>query len=82
VTRGGLAEVEQSNDSVCPAHRKRGHWRRDMANQPSSPTSTPGQAAPELLQDDDPARHDHYALVSRLDEAIDAAVAKTYLVNA
>ncbi|YCK80397.1 GntR family transcriptional regulator [Arthrobacter sp. D3-18] len=38
--------------------------------------------APELLRDDDPARHEYYALVSRLDDAIDAAVSNSYLANA
>ncbi|MFW0771669.1 GntR family transcriptional regulator [Paenarthrobacter nitroguajacolicus] len=38
--------------------------------------------APELLSDDDPARHEYYALVSRLDDAIDAAVSNSYLANA
>lgn len=38
--------------------------------------------APELLSQDDPARHDYYALVGRLDEAIDAAVSNSYLAHA
>ncbi|WP_405475509.1 GntR family transcriptional regulator [Paenarthrobacter ilicis] len=38
--------------------------------------------APELLHRDDPARHEYYALVSRLDEAIDAAASNSYLANA
>lgn len=38
--------------------------------------------APELLSDDDPARREYYALVGRLDEAIDSAISNTYLVNA
>ncbi|MET3905072.1 GntR family transcriptional regulator [Paenarthrobacter sp. 4246] len=38
--------------------------------------------APELLRDADPARHEYYALVGRLDDAIDAAIANSYLANA
>ncbi|HKU36220.1 MAG TPA: GntR family transcriptional regulator [Paenarthrobacter sp.] len=38
--------------------------------------------APGLLRDADPARHDYYALVGRLDDAIDAAVSNTYLAQA
>ncbi|WP_426006941.1 GntR family transcriptional regulator [Paenarthrobacter sp. NyZ202] len=38
--------------------------------------------APGLLSDNDPARHDYYALVGKLDEAIDTAVANTYLAQA
>ncbi|QSZ50966.1 GntR family transcriptional regulator [Arthrobacter sp. D5-1] len=38
--------------------------------------------APELLRDDDPARHEYYALVGRLDDAIDAAVSNSYLAQA
>ena len=38
--------------------------------------------APTLLGDDDPARHEYYALVSRLDEAIDAAISNAYMANA
>ncbi|WP_159707750.1 GntR family transcriptional regulator [Arthrobacter sp. 18067] len=38
--------------------------------------------APELLMDSDPARHDYYALVGRLDDAIDAAISNAYLANA
>lgn len=38
--------------------------------------------APELLHHDDPARYEYYALVSRLDEAIDAAASNSYLANA
>ncbi len=38
--------------------------------------------APELLSDDDPARHEYYALVSRLDDAIDAAISNSYLAHA
>ncbi|MET4542418.1 DNA-binding GntR family transcriptional regulator [Arthrobacter bambusae] len=38
--------------------------------------------APELLSADDPARHEYYALVSRLDDAIDAAVSNSYLAHA
>ncbi|MFJ4028478.1 GntR family transcriptional regulator [Paenarthrobacter sp. NPDC089989] len=38
--------------------------------------------APGLLRESDPARHDYYALVGRLDDAIDAAVANTYLAQA
>jgi DNA-binding GntR family transcriptional regulator len=36
--------------------------------------------APELLDAHDPARHEYYALVARLDEAIDEAVHNPYLV--
>ncbi|WP_066285854.1 GntR family transcriptional regulator [Arthrobacter sp. B6] len=39
-------------------------------------------AAPALISGDDPARHDYYALVARLDEAIDSAVSNTYLAQA
>ncbi|MBT2523308.1 GntR family transcriptional regulator [Arthrobacter sp. ISL-28] len=39
-------------------------------------------AAPELLAGNDPARHDYYALVGRLDEAIDAAISNAYLAQA
>ncbi|WP_309074286.1 GntR family transcriptional regulator [Paenarthrobacter sp.] len=38
--------------------------------------------APELLRETDPARHEYYALVGRLDEAIDAAVSNSYLAQA
>ncbi|MDO6143183.1 GntR family transcriptional regulator [Paenarthrobacter aurescens] len=38
--------------------------------------------APELLRDQDPARHDYYALVSRLDDAIDTAISNSYLAHA
>lgn len=38
--------------------------------------------APGLISDDDPARHEYYDLVGRLDEAIDAAVSNSYLANA
>ncbi|WP_224089895.1 GntR family transcriptional regulator [Arthrobacter sp. StoSoilB13] len=38
--------------------------------------------APGLLREADPARHEYYALVGRLDEAIDAAVANSYLAQA
>jgi DNA-binding GntR family transcriptional regulator len=36
--------------------------------------------APELLDVDDPGRHEYYALVGRLDRAIDEAVQNPYLV--
>jgi DNA-binding GntR family transcriptional regulator len=39
-------------------------------------------AASELLTSADPARHEYYALVSELDEAIDAAIGNGYLVQA
>ncbi|MEW9870500.1 GntR family transcriptional regulator [Arthrobacter sp. HS15c] len=39
-------------------------------------------AAPSLISGDDPARHDYYALVARLDAAIDTAVSNTYLAQA
>ena len=39
-------------------------------------------AAPALISGDDPARHDYYALVARLDAAIDTAVSNTYLAQA
>jgi len=39
-------------------------------------------AAPDLISGDDPARHNYYALVARLDAAIDAAVSNTYLAQA
>ncbi len=38
--------------------------------------------APELLRDDDPARQEYYALVSRLDDAIDSAISNSYLAHA
>ncbi len=38
--------------------------------------------APEMLNDSDPARHDYYALVGRLDDAIDEAISNSYLVQA
>ncbi|MCD4850170.1 GntR family transcriptional regulator [Arthrobacter sp. AK01] len=38
--------------------------------------------APELLSDEDPARHEYYALVSRLDDAIDSAISNSYLAQA
>ncbi|GAA5188799.1 GntR family transcriptional regulator [Arthrobacter gyeryongensis] len=38
--------------------------------------------APEMLNDSDPSRHDYYALVGRLDEAIDAAISNSYLAQA
>jgi DNA-binding GntR family transcriptional regulator len=39
-------------------------------------------SAPELIRGDDPARHDYYALVARLDAAIDSAIANSYLAQA
>jgi DNA-binding GntR family transcriptional regulator len=39
-------------------------------------------AAPALLNSPDPARHDYYELVGRLDAAIDAAIANSYLAQA
>jgi DNA-binding GntR family transcriptional regulator len=39
-------------------------------------------AAPALISGTDPARHDYYGLVGRLDEAIDAAISNTYLAQA
>ncbi|QOT17532.1 GntR family transcriptional regulator [Paenarthrobacter sp. YJN-5] len=38
--------------------------------------------APELLSSEDPARREYYALVSRLDDAMDAAIANSYLAQA
>ena len=38
--------------------------------------------APELIGAQDPARHDYYGLVGRLDAAIDAAISNSYLVQA
>lgn len=38
--------------------------------------------APEMLNDSDPSRHDYYALVGRLDEAIDEAICNSYLAQA
>lgn len=38
--------------------------------------------APEMLNESDPARHDYYALVGRLDEAIDEAISNSYLAQA
>lgn len=38
--------------------------------------------APGLLGDGDPARHEYYALVGRLDEAIDAAISNAYMAQA
>ncbi|MEV8149011.1 GntR family transcriptional regulator [Arthrobacter sp. NPDC080073] len=38
--------------------------------------------APEMLNDSDPARHDYYGLVGRLDEAIDEAISNSYLAQA
>ncbi len=38
--------------------------------------------APEMLSDNDPARHDYYALVGRLDDAIDEAISNSYLAQA
>ena len=39
-------------------------------------------AAPGLISRADPARHDYYGLVGRLDEAIDAAISNSYLAQA
>ena len=39
-------------------------------------------SAPALIQADDPARHDYYELVGRLDSAIDSAITNTYLAQA
>jgi DNA-binding GntR family transcriptional regulator len=39
-------------------------------------------AAPALLRGGDPARHDYYSLVARLDAAIDAAISNAYLAQA
>src|SRR5687768_127987 len=38
--------------------------------------------APMLLSAADPARHTYYALVARLDDAIDAAISNSYLAQA
>lgn len=38
--------------------------------------------APSLVQTDDPARHEYYDLVGRLDSAIDSAITNTYLAQA
>lgn len=38
--------------------------------------------APSLIQADDPARHEYYDLVGRLDAAIDSAITNTYLAQA
>jgi DNA-binding GntR family transcriptional regulator len=38
--------------------------------------------APKLIDGKDPSRHSYYALVGRLDSAIDAAVSNSYLANA
>lgn len=38
--------------------------------------------APILLRGEDPARHDYYALVGKLDDAIDQAVSNSYLIQA
>ena len=38
--------------------------------------------APILLQGEHPARHDYYALVGKLDDAIDQAVSNSYLIQA
>lgn len=39
-------------------------------------------SAAQLLRGDDPARHDYYALVGRLDRAIDEAIDNAYLLQA
>lgn len=39
-------------------------------------------AAPTLLSSADPARHEYYALVGKLDEAIDLAICNSYLAQA
>jgi DNA-binding GntR family transcriptional regulator len=38
--------------------------------------------APELISGDEPALHDYYELVGRLDTAIDAAISNSYLAQA
>ncbi|MBT2515625.1 GntR family transcriptional regulator [Arthrobacter sp. ISL-30] len=38
-------------------------------------------AAPKLLTDKDPARRDYYEVVSKLDEAIEAAICNSYLAQ-
>ncbi|MDQ0801683.1 GntR family transcriptional regulator [Arthrobacter sp. SLBN-112] len=38
--------------------------------------------APDMINGDDPARHDYYELVGRLDTAIDAAISNSYLAQA
>jgi DNA-binding GntR family transcriptional regulator len=38
-------------------------------------------AAPGLISEADPARHDYYELVGRLDEAIDSAISNSYLAQ-
>jgi len=38
--------------------------------------------APELINGNDPTRHDYYELVGRLDTAIDAAISNSYLAQA
>jgi DNA-binding GntR family transcriptional regulator len=39
-------------------------------------------AAPALISGSDPARHEYYGLVGRLDTAIDAAISNSYLAQA
>ncbi|WP_327785613.1 hypothetical protein [Arthrobacter sp. 18067] len=38
--------------------------------------------SPELLSDNDPARHDYYGLVSHLDEAIESAISNSCMAQA
>lgn len=38
--------------------------------------------APELISETDPARHEYYALVGQLDDAIDTAISNSYLAQA
>lgn len=39
-------------------------------------------AGKELIRSDDPAKHEYYGLVARLDAAIDAAISNSYLAQA
>lgn len=40
------------------------------------------QNAPTMLHGEDPARHDYYTLVARLDAAVDEAIANSFLIQA
>ncbi len=48
----------------------------------SNSSATNCVRAPSLISAGDPARHDYYGLVGRLDAAIDAAIQNSYLAQA
>ena len=71
--------------SNCAKPSKAGppRWPPSAATpRPSSGCGDELLRAPELIGAQDPARHDYYGLVGRLDAAIDAAISNSYLAQA